>query len=57
MYLVVKTPNPSIERTSACMALQAQNEVKAKPALPERFRSMEGLGVFTTRYMVVILLY
>ena len=23
----------------------AQNEVKAKPALPERVRSMEGLGV------------
>ena len=23
----------------------AQNEMKAKPALPERVRSMEGLGV------------
>ena len=24
----------------------AQNEMKAKPALPERVRSMEGLGVW-----------
>ena len=23
----------------------AQNEMKAKPALPERVRSMEGLGI------------
>ena len=27
----------------------AQNEMKAKPALPERVRSMEGLGVAVTR--------
>ena len=41
-----KTPNPSIERTRTGMARKAQNEMKAKPALPERVRSMEGLGVF-----------
>ena len=28
----------------------AQNEMKAKPALPERVRSMEGLGVGFNRY-------
>ena len=27
----------------------AQNEMKAKPALPERVRSMEGLGVVVFR--------
>ena len=27
----------------------AQNEMKAKPALPERVRSMEGLGVSVLR--------
>ena len=28
----------------------AQNEMKAKPALPERVRSMEGLGVAVGRW-------
>ena len=27
----------------------AQNEMKAKPALPERVRSMEGLGIWCTK--------
>ena len=27
----------------------AQNEMKAKPALPERVRSMEGLGVIAVQ--------
>ncbi|CAH1189572.1 hypothetical protein NTGBS_1050016 [Candidatus Nitrotoga sp. BS] len=28
----------------------AQNEVRAKPALPERVRSMEGLGICARIY-------
>ena len=34
----------------------AQNEMKAKPALPERVRSMEGLGVRLERDDTVLIL-
>ena len=32
----------------------AQNEMKAKPALPERVRSMEGLGVNVALRMLIV---
>ena len=37
--------NPSFEPTRSGRPLQAENEMKAKLALPERVRSMEGLGL------------